>query len=190
MKILHDAIDLLLMRFQPLPAYHYPQWQIVAVLLLVALAAAPVAGLHAALPAVVALLFCQALVQSLILSRFFQSWLRLSFSDNKKMMSPWDGQGSLFTLFVLLQASDLVLPLLLWVDGPTRAMVYVGLQVYVLVVTVRALMASTGASLPVAVGGMLLVVPMLVLAGLLFNLLAQGWGWTEAATVGASIAAP
>lgn len=177
MKILHDAIDLLLLRFQPLPAYRYPAWQVLALLLLVALATAPVAGLDTDLGSATAFQLAQALVQCLILSRFFQSWLRLSFSDNKKPMSPWDGQGSLFTLFALLQASDILLPLLLWIDPQTGVLLYSTLQVYVLVVMVRALMATTGVSWPAAVGGMLLVVPTLVLALFLFRLLAQGWGW-------------
>lgn len=180
MKILHDALDLVMLRIKPLSEYQYPMWQVWAILAGVAIAGSVTAVvLHTETPNRALFIFSMKAVQYLAMARFFKVWLQLKLGTNKKPVSNWNGQGSLLTLLIMVQCLDFLQPLLLWLEPSAQVLLSIVLLIYSLTLLVLALARSTETSVPMVLGGLLLCAPMLVMIGLLFANLAIGWGWIQ-----------
>lgn len=182
MKILHDALDLAMLRIKPLSEYQYPMWQVWAILAGVAIAGSVTAVvLHTETLNRALFIFSMKAVQYLAMARFFKVWLQLKLGANKKPVSNWSGQGSLLTLLIMVQCIDFLQPLLLWLDTNTQMLLSIVLLIYSLTLLVLALARATEASVPMVLGGLLLCAPMLALIGFMFANLAVGWGWIHLA---------
>lgn len=201
MKILHDVIDVCMMRFKPLAAYDYPLWQVLALLGGISLAISPMAMLlHTDVLSRALFIFCMKLAQYAVMARFFRVWLQLKLGEKKLPLSNWDGQGKLLTILIMVQGVDFLNPLLLWTDGDVRAWLSLLLFAYSVTLVIRGLARTTGASVPVVIGGLVLCAPMLVMVALVFGMMAIGWGWINpqdfqipadaAATAAAAVPAP
>lgn len=185
MKILHDAFDLACLRIKPLSEYQYPLWQVWAVLAGVALAGSTSAViLHTDQMNRALFIFSMKALQYLAMARFFKVWLQLKLGADKKPVSNWNGQGSLLTLLILVQAIDFVQPLLLWLDDGVQALVGLFLFSYSITILVLALARSTETSIMKVLGGLLLCAPMLALIGFMFAQLGLGWGWIHLSDFG------
>lgn len=180
MKILHDVIDVCLLRFKPLVAYEYPRWQVLAVLAGVSLSYAPALELlQTDTLTKAAFVFAMKLLQYIAMARFFTAWLRLPMGRDGKPLSSWDGQGDLLTILVLAQGLDFLAPLTLWLDPGLSALLALFLLVYGFVILVRALAVTTGATVRVITLGLFICTPILLLIQFMAAALALDWGWID-----------
>lgn len=180
MKILHDALDLAMLRIKPLSEYQYPMWQVWAILVGIALAKSTSdIELHTGALNRIVFIFCALGAQSLVMVWFLKAWFKLKLGANKKPVSNWSGEGSLLTLVVLVQCVEFVRPLLFWFDQNIQIILTVLLLAYGLFLTIIALARSTNTTVPMVLGGVLFCTPMLVSVALIFFSLASGWGWIQ-----------
>lgn len=169
-KLIRDACNVALLRFEPLAHYVYPYWQPVFWLCVIGFTPAFFATkLEAVLPARMGFFLLWTWLETILITVFFTWWLQ----QGKR----WNGEGSLFPLMVLIASLELAQPLLLIFPSDLAMSLNLLLLVYQLCVLVFGLAAATGAGLRHVFTGLMIYLPLAVMVWALASLTANWLGW-------------